>query len=74
MQPSLSVAPKLQVCVRSGEKCQKFRTTNTPRGVVNSWIWGKNLLFGKIFAENCMKMRKSGPGGGVLEPPLDSPM
>ena len=30
IQTSLSVAPKLQVCVRSGEKCQKFRKTATP--------------------------------------------
>ena len=29
IQTSLSVAPKLQVCVRSGEKCQKFWKTST---------------------------------------------
>ena len=29
IQTSLSVAPKLQVCVHSGEKCQKFRKTST---------------------------------------------
>ena len=28
---SLSVAPKLQVCVRSGEKCQNFSKTSTPQ-------------------------------------------
>ena len=30
IQTSLSIAPKLQVCVRSGEKCRKFRKTSTP--------------------------------------------
>ena len=33
-----------------------------------------NLLFGQIFTENCMKLRKFGPGGGrtSLVPPLKS--
>ena len=35
------------------------------RGDVNPWVWGKNLLFGKIFAENCMKMKEIGPEGPV---------
>ena len=30
IQTSLSVAPKLQVFVRSGKKCQKFRKTRAP--------------------------------------------
>ena len=30
IQTSLSVVTKLPVCVRSGEKCQKFRKTSTP--------------------------------------------
>ena len=34
IQTSLSVAAKLQVCVRSGEKCQKFRKTSTPLGLI----------------------------------------
>ena len=29
IQTSLSVAPELQVCVHSGEKCQKFRKTSS---------------------------------------------
>ena len=28
-----SVAPELQVCVRSGEKCQKFRKTSTAQAI-----------------------------------------
>ena len=34
------------------------------------------VLFGKIFAENCMKMKEFGPRGGSapLAPPLDRPM
>ena len=32
IQTSLSLASKLQVCVRSGEKCQKFRETSIPLG------------------------------------------
>ena len=31
IQTSLSVAPKLQVSLRSGEKCKNFRKTSTPR-------------------------------------------
>ena len=34
IQISLSVAPKLQVCVFSGEKCQIFRKTSTPQRLV----------------------------------------
>ena len=30
IQTSLSVAPKLQVSLRSGEKCENFRKTSTP--------------------------------------------
>ena len=30
IQTSLSVAPELQVCVRSREKCQNFSKTSTP--------------------------------------------
>ena len=28
----------------------------------------QNLLFGKIVAENCMKMKEIGPGGGGESP------
>ena len=28
------------------------------RGAANIWVWLNNLLFGKIFAENCMKMKE----------------
>ena len=40
----------------------------------NPWVWGKNLLYGKIFAQNCLKMKGIGPrgrGGGLvsLAPP-----
>ena len=36
-------------------------------------VWGKNLLFGKIFTENCMKMNEIGPRGGAhLWHPLGS--
>ena len=43
-----------------------------PEGGDNPWVWGENIFFGKIFAENCMKMKDSGPGGGgaSLAPPL----
>ena len=36
IQTSLSVAPKFQVCVRSGEKCQSFSKTRTPQGSSNT--------------------------------------
>ena len=38
---------------------------------------GANLLVCKFFAENCMKMKEFGPGGGghaSVAPPLDPPM
>ena len=31
----------------------------------NPWSWGESLLFGKIFAENCMKMKEIEPRGGM---------
>ena len=37
-------------------------------------FWGKVLLFGKIFAENCMKMKEIGPGAHVPSAPLDQPV
>ena len=37
-------------------------------GVANPWVWGENLLFGKIFAKNCMKMKEIGPAGGCPSP------
>ena len=35
---------------------------------------GANLLFCKFFAENCMKMKRFGPGGAHPWRPLDPPM
>ena len=32
----------------------------------NSWVWSKNRLFGKTFAENCMEMQKLEP----KDPPM----
>ena len=43
-----------------------------PRGGTNSWILSVNLLFGKIFTENCMKMKEIGPGAEVPSPPPGS--
>ena len=58
----------------------KFLFANSSGGSrrgANPWIWGKNLLFGKIFAENCMKMKENGPGvvyskRPTLDPPMNS--
>ena len=33
-----------------------------------------NLLFGNIFAENCMKMKEFGLTGGAFLEPLDAPL
>ena len=33
-------------------------------GSVNPEVWAKNLSFGKIFTENCLRMKEIGPGGG----------
>ena len=47
-------------------------------GGTKPWVWGENLLFDKIFVENCKKMKKMkeiGSGGcASLAPPLDPPM
>ena len=44
-------------------------------GDANSQSGCPNLLFCKLFAENCMKMKEFGPGGLVsLVLPLDPPM
>ena len=45
-----------------------------PDGERESLSLGENLLFGKIFAENCMKMKEIGPRGGAhpLTPPPGS--
>ena len=47
--------------------CFQWRIQNFPGekwiSPLSSWAWSKNLLFGKIFAENCMKMREIGPEG-----------
>ena len=32
-------------------------------GGANPGVWAKNLLFEKIFAENCMKMKEIEPRG-----------
>ena len=39
-------------------------------GVVRqALIWDKNVLFGKIFTENCVKMKEFGPGVPTPPPP-----
>ena len=42
------------------------------RRMENPWISGKNIVLGKIFTENCMKMKEIGPRGGAHPqcPPL----
>ena len=39
-------------------------------GSANPWVRGKNLLFDKILAENCMKMKEIGPKARVPGAPL----
>ena len=43
-----------------------------PKGSANSRGWCASLLFRKIFAKNCIKMKESGPWG-VAGAPLDPP-
>ena len=41
----------------------------------NPKVGGARLLFGKMFPQNCMKMKEIGPRGRAsLAPPLDPPM
>ena len=39
-----------------------------PGGSTNLWIWGLNLLIGKIFAENYMKIKEIEPTPGGTHP------
>ena len=43
-------------------------------GGANPRVWGKNLLFCKIFAKNCMEIKEIGPKGRPCRPPLEPPM
>ena len=43
-------------------------------GGANPWVWTKNLLFDKIFAENWMNMKEIGPKLDLVCPPPDPPM
>ena len=52
-----------------------FPTQGTGRGTPTSWFGGKNLLFGKVFALNWMKMKNlDQEGARVPIAPLDSQM
>ena len=41
------------------------RISQTEAGGTNSWVWGENILFSKISAENYMEMNEIGPRGGT---------
>ena len=56
-----SMIKKVQVI--SLLKVSSQRRIHDGGGETNPWIWGKNLFFGKILAENCMKMKELGPRG-----------
>ena len=44
-------------------------------GVASPWDRSENLMFDKIFVDNCVKMKEIGPSGGVPSTPsLDPPM
>ena len=49
---------------KSGATVQ-WRIQDFPEVVANFWVWGKNSIFGKIFAKNCMEMKEIGPRGGM---------
>ena len=51
-----------------------FRISQTGAGGCQPQVWVENLLFGKIFTENCMKMKVMPPEGGVPNTPLHPPM
>ena len=54
-------SPAIVLCVKSLAD-PRFPRRGGGAGGANSCDWGKNLLFGKVFAENCMKMKEIGPG------------
>ena len=65
IQTSLSVAPKLQVCLRSGEKCEKFRKTSTPLNTVHTEQ--QQISF---FHIRCMKNESDIAADGLIENPI----
>ena len=54
--------------VESSSGSRISKTGKGWRWGANSWEGGKNLLFDKIFAENCMKMKEIGPIGHACPP------
>ena len=56
--------------------CNQWLIQNFPYGDANPRVWDKNLLFGKILAENWMKIKKldGDMGSRVLRALLDPPM
>ena len=59
---------------RTGDPCQR-QTQDFPDTGCQPLNWGQNLLLGKIFAGNCMKMKEIGPRGGARPwHPLDPSM
>ena len=47
------------------DSCISVADPGLPRRGGNPSVLGKNLLFGKIFAEKCMKMKEIGPKEGA---------
>ena len=52
-------------CCKISQISQFPRISQTGGRGANSWVWGKNLLFGKIFVKHCIKMKEIGPRGGA---------
>ena len=40
---------------------KQWRIQDFPHGAAPLWVWGKNLLFDKIFAKTCIKMKEISP-------------
>ena len=45
----------------------QWRVQDFSDGAANPWAWGENLLFRKIFTENCMTMKEIGPREGAKD-------
>ena len=50
---------RVGVLTLQGARTYQWRIQDFPDGATNPCVWAKNLLLGKIFAKNCMKLKET---------------
>ena len=56
----------LQDVITTLHYSSQWRIQDFSNGGANLWVWGENVLFGKDFVENCMKMKEIGLRGTII--------